>query len=126
MTDNETRILFPSTASVLAKYAKSHQIDYRVEEVRSGDGAMLHWMGDRKAKKVILYFHGMTCPLENGPCSSFNRVRETKAASAVGGGYGLPASEGHPAFLMQCLERLAETGKIVVAAFLEYGMYKIF
>ncbi len=80
----------------------------------------------RKAKKVILYFHGMTCPLENGPCSSFNRVRETKAASAVGGGYGLPASEGHPAFLMQCLERLAETGKIVVAAFLEYVMYKIF
>lgn len=51
--------LLPPTATVLAKYAKSNRVAYRVEEVRDGEGAKLHWMGDLEAKKVILYFHGV-------------------------------------------------------------------
>jgi hypothetical protein len=44
--------------------------------------------------------------------------------SPLGGGYAISASDGHPAFIMQCLKRLAETGQDVVATVLEYGAFE--
>jgi len=71
-------------------------VKWEAEDVPDGQGGRLHWVGDRAAKKVILYYHG--------------------------GGFGLPMFNGNMTFFVQCQQKLAEKGKNVVLAFLEYGL----
>ena len=46
------------TAEVITEEAKKLDIPHFVEDVPAGKGARIHWLGDRSAKKVLLYFHG--------------------------------------------------------------------
>ena len=47
----------PSTDVVIKAHCKKHKLQLESETVKYGD--TIHWIGDRKAKKVLLYFYGM-------------------------------------------------------------------
>jgi len=46
------------TAQRIENDAKELGVKWEAEDVPDGQGARIHWVGDRAAKKVILYFHG--------------------------------------------------------------------
>ena len=46
------------TAQVIQEGAQKLQLENFVEEVPKGQGARIHWLGQRTAKNVLLYFHG--------------------------------------------------------------------
>lgn len=74
----------------------------------------LHWIGNRSAQKVIIYFHGMGQ-------SQHEVVLPADYCGNLGGGFALPAIRGHVAFLHQCQTRLRSSGQDVLIAFHEYG-----
>src|ERR1700677_195328 len=46
------------TAQIIPAQASELGVRWEVEDVPDGRGGKLHWVGDRSAKKVLLYFHG--------------------------------------------------------------------
>jgi hypothetical protein len=59
------------TAQRIPLQAKELGVEWEAEDVPSGQGGRIHWVGDRAAKKVILYFHGVFpfVPTGSGLCS---------------------------------------------------------
>jgi hypothetical protein len=53
-----TRANATPTAQLIPAQAQELGVKWEVEDVPDGQGGRLHWVGDRAAKKVILYFHG--------------------------------------------------------------------
>lgn len=45
-------------AVVIPKTGGKLGLEHQIDDVPNSDGAKIHWLGDRSAKKVILYFHG--------------------------------------------------------------------
>jgi hypothetical protein len=64
----EFRTAFKSTAEAKAASVPTRKvipaqceqlgIPDHIEEVPDGAGSYLHWIGDRSARNVVLYFHG--------------------------------------------------------------------
>jgi hypothetical protein len=48
----------PPTGQTISVQAQMLNLDHSIEEVPGGKGARLHWLGNRSAEKIILYFHG--------------------------------------------------------------------
>jgi hypothetical protein len=46
------------TAKIVPDEAQKLGVDHYVEDIPNSQGARLHWLGNRAAKKVLLYFHG--------------------------------------------------------------------
>jgi hypothetical protein len=99
------------TGRVIEDHAKARKVEHHAEEVPNSDGARLHWLGDRSADKVILYFHGRYVLILQRTCSQIE----------PGGGFALPAFEGHLIFLNQCVEHMFSAGQNTIVAFLEYS-----
>lgn len=49
---------FESTGVVIAKGCDNLNVAHHVEDIPNSNGAKLHFAGDIKSEKVILYFHG--------------------------------------------------------------------
>jgi len=63
--------ILPRTDVVASTQAKEHGLHYAVEHVPNGNGAKIHWLGDRSSSKAILYFHGISAwagALNISPC----------------------------------------------------------
>jgi hypothetical protein len=56
--NSQARAASIPTAERISAQAKELGEKWAVEDVPDGRGGKLHWVGDRAAKKVILYFHG--------------------------------------------------------------------
>lgn len=54
----EFKATIPVTADQVPAEAQKLGVEHHVEDVPNADGARLHWIGDRAALNVILYFHG--------------------------------------------------------------------
>lgn len=50
----------PPTAATVEAKAKDLKLDHEVEEIPKSDGARVHWLGDRTARKVWVYLHGQS------------------------------------------------------------------
>lgn len=110
------------TARFIPTQAKQLDVKWEVEDVRDGQGGRIHWVGDRSAKKVILYFHGDYLPTRTYFGFPIGKLLDSNAKTLrLGGGYGLPIFPGNMIFFVQSQQKLAEKGKNVVLAFLEYG-----
>ena len=48
----------PPTADIIPQQAKQLELAHTVDDIPNGQGARLHWLGNTKPDKVILYFHG--------------------------------------------------------------------
>ena len=46
------------TAKIVPDEARKLGVDHYVEDIPESQSARLHWLGNREAKKVLLYFHG--------------------------------------------------------------------
>ena len=46
------------TAKIIPALCQELGLPAHVEDVPNGAGGKLHWMGNRSAKKIILYVHG--------------------------------------------------------------------
>jgi hypothetical protein len=46
------------TAQVITEEAQKLNLEHSIEDIPAGRGARIHWLGDRSAKRVLLYFHG--------------------------------------------------------------------
>lgn len=59
LTDSATiKAVSIPTARRIENDAKELGVRWEAEDVPDGQGGRIHWVGDRAAKKVILYFHG--------------------------------------------------------------------
>ncbi|EXJ92458.1 hypothetical protein A1O3_01009 [Capronia epimyces CBS 606.96] len=85
------------TGELIPKEAQKLHLQHEVEDVPAGRGARIHWLGDRSASKVLLYFHG--------------------------GGFCFPPLKGHVRFWNESLKALNPKSDFVIAA-LEYGLTK--
>jgi len=54
----EAQAAMTGTGQTIQEEAQKLKIEHYVEEIPKGRNARLHWLGDRSAKKVLLYFHG--------------------------------------------------------------------
>lgn len=70
------------TADLIAKEAKKLGLQHEVQDIPSGRGARIHWLGDRSAKRVLLYFHGedrkiqsITTPYQQSQVAGFASPR---------------------------------------------------
>ncbi|SMQ56000.1 unnamed protein product [Zymoseptoria tritici ST99CH_1A5] len=87
----------PPTAQVITETCKQIGIKHYVEDIpHSTRQARLHWLGDRQAEKTVLYFHG--------------------------GGFGVPAFEGHVKFVGKTIEKVKQNGVDLNVAMLEYAL----
>jgi len=50
--------LFPSTEDVYTAWVKKHKLPVVIEDLPDSEDAKLFWIGDKAAKKVVLYMHG--------------------------------------------------------------------
>lgn len=48
------------TATVIPARAEKLGLAHSVDDVPDSDGARIHWVGDRHAQRVILYYHGQS------------------------------------------------------------------
>ncbi|KJX92832.1 hypothetical protein TI39_contig5820g00004 [Zymoseptoria brevis] len=87
----------PPTAQVVTETCKQIGIKHFVEDIpHSTRQARLHWLGNREAEKTVLYFHG--------------------------GGFGVPAFEGHVKFVGKTIEKVKQNGVDLNVAMLEYAL----
>ncbi|KAL2827660.1 lipase/thioesterase family protein [Aspergillus pseudoustus] len=88
----QLQAISPSTAEV---YASLTDLDSK-QSVSLGAGAIGHWIGPSEARSVLLWFHG--------------------------GGFALPASHGHFAFLNGLREKARQSGTELSVLVLEYTL----
>lgn len=62
------------TATTVEARAKDLKLDHEVEEVPNSDGARVHWLGDRTAKKVWVYLHGQLLLIYRTKCFIFTHI----------------------------------------------------
>ncbi|KAF1999871.1 alpha/beta-hydrolase [Amniculicola lignicola CBS 123094] len=90
----QDRYLNPLTTPTYLKYCKDNGIT--PDSITLPSGVQAHWLGDRSAKKTILYFHG--------------------------GGYVLPMGPGHLAVLQDIRKTLEAAGSPTSILILAYSL----
>jgi hypothetical protein len=82
------------------------------------DGTQAHWIGNPKAEKLILNFHGTSLLAVT---SSTSQARLLTGVE-TGGGYVLPAVPAQFEFVFQIMDMLKSKGKNAACLFLSYGI----
>ncbi|KAK6543736.1 hypothetical protein TWF694_000470 [Orbilia ellipsospora] len=90
----QINLLSGPTAVGIYKFAKQLNVNVTTDELPHG--ARIHWWGEKKGQRVILYIHG--------------------------GGYNLPIGEQHTGFMHRTKEVLKKNGIEVDVAILEYSL----
>ncbi|PLB43513.1 alpha/beta hydrolase fold protein [Aspergillus steynii IBT 23096] len=86
--------VYPPTKSAYETFMKSKGIE--PESVTLNDGATAHWIGNKNAKNVVVYYHG--------------------------GGFVIPAADGHFEFFTSLVARLNAANHDVAIFFLAYTL----
>ncbi|KAK2628446.1 hypothetical protein QTJ16_001549 [Diplocarpon rosae] len=76
------------------------------------DGTKAHWIGKKRAEKLVINFHGALAFIYLPLLSAFH----------LGGGYVLPASEHMVEFMFQVVDVLNNRGKDAACLFLAYDL----
>ncbi|KXG51707.1 Alpha/beta hydrolase fold-3 [Penicillium griseofulvum] len=97
LTATQMQYILPSDLKIYERYSKS--TGKVPESVQLGDGALGHWVGDKNADNVIIWYHG--------------------------GGFGLPANMGYFKFYAQLVRDLKASGKSVAVFSLTYTLAPI-
>ncbi|KAJ5772762.1 Alpha/beta hydrolase fold-3 [Penicillium paradoxum] len=97
LSPSQMQYILPSSHKIYELYLK--KTGGRPESVELGDGALGHWLGDRNADNVLIWFHG--------------------------GGFGLPAHMGYWKFYAQLVRDLKASGKSVAVFGITYTLAPI-
>ncbi|CEJ61738.1 hypothetical protein PMG11_10260 [Penicillium brasilianum] len=90
----QMQAILPPTNKIYEQYVK--KIGVKPQSVDLGHGALGHWVGDRDATNVLIWFHG--------------------------GGFGLPANMGYYKFYAHVIADLQRAGKSVAVFSLTYTL----
>lgn len=55
----DLQTILPSTIETYKAWVSSHNAAYTVDVLAADNSTRLLWIGPRKAKNVVLFFHGM-------------------------------------------------------------------
>ncbi|KAI5306465.1 hypothetical protein KEM56_000780 [Ascosphaera pollenicola] len=105
--------LFGYTDHVYQVFAKKQK--FEPDTVALKEGGLGHWIGNKNAKNVIIYFHGMWTMIHIIDQSVLTHL-------VIGGGYGSPATIGHFYHLWDIMNELNSAGKDVCVFFVTYGL----
>ncbi|KAJ5419989.1 hypothetical protein N7465_002508 [Penicillium sp. CMV-2018d] len=97
LTTSQMQYILPPSHKIYEQHSK--KTGRLPESVALGDGALGHWVGDRNADNVIVWYHG--------------------------GGFALPANMGYFKFYAQLLRDLRASGKSVAIFSLTYTLAPI-
>ncbi|CAI7639710.1 unnamed protein product [Penicillium glandicola] len=97
LTTSQMQYILPPSHKIYEQHSK--KTGRLPESVDLGNGALGHWVGDRDADNVIVWFHG--------------------------GGFGLPANMGYFKFYAQLVRDLKASGKSVAVFSLTYTLAPI-
>ncbi|KAJ5923113.1 hypothetical protein N7516_010816 [Penicillium verrucosum] len=97
LSTSQLQYILPPSHKIYEQHSK--KTGRLPESVELGDGALGHWVGDRNADNVIVWFHG--------------------------GGFALPANMGYFKFYAQLLRDLRASGKSVAVFSLTYTLAPI-
>ncbi|KAJ5298055.1 hypothetical protein N7508_008304 [Penicillium antarcticum] len=97
LTPSQLQYVSPPSHKIYEIYTK--KTGAPAQSVELGNGALGHWVGDRNADNVLVWYHG--------------------------GGFGLPASMGHFKFYAQLIADLKAQGKSVAVFSLTYTLSPI-
>ncbi|RDW89463.1 hypothetical protein BP6252_01495 [Coleophoma cylindrospora] len=94
LSPRQQHYMFPNTDSAYEEVCKARKVTPQSEVLE--DGTKAHWIGDKKADKLIINFHG--------------------------GGYVMPAGPGMIEFMFRIVDMLSAQGKSVAVLFLAYDL----
>ncbi|KAM5456179.1 hypothetical protein MaudCBS49596_001200 [Microsporum audouinii] len=94
MSIRQLRFMYPSTAQAYELYARGR--DIKPQTVQLEHGAQGHWLGEKDAKNVVIYYHG--------------------------GGFALPAYPAYFQLYSALLKQLNAAGKDAAFFFLSYTL----
>ncbi|KAJ6130968.1 hypothetical protein N7523_001428 [Penicillium sp. IBT 18751x] len=94
LTPSQMQYILPPSDKIYEQYAKKHRI--QAQSVELGYGALGHWIGDRNATNVLVWYHG--------------------------GGFGLPANMGYFKFYAHVVRDLERAGKSIAIFSLTYTL----
>ncbi|RDW70171.1 hypothetical protein BP5796_08568 [Coleophoma crateriformis] len=94
LSARQQHYILPNTESVYEAACKARKVAPQSEVLE--DGTKAHWIGDKKAEKLIINFHG--------------------------GGYVMPAGPGMVEFMFRVVDTLSSQGKSVAVLFLAYDL----
>lgn len=113
MTLAQTRLTNKSTTEAYYEYAKLNK--FAAESIDLPNGVQAHWLGDKNAATTLVYFHGIDV------LRIFNKKTITNE-SHKGGGYVVPASENHCAYVHSLITEMSDAGSAVSALILAYTL----
>ncbi|KAI1967634.1 hypothetical protein LOZ53_003631 [Ophidiomyces ophidiicola] len=111
--DKDPRAIKPATSSVYKDFAKANA--FTPQTVDLVDGSQGHWIGNKDAKNVVVYFHG-TLPF----ILFYHSIKLT--GIPIGGGFALSAYPAHFQFFREILDGLNASGKDVAFFVLSYSL----
>lgn len=91
------------------------------DTVELGENALGHWIGDKKADNVLIFFHGMINQSGVRALLLFDDFPYL-TARIPGGGYALPATEGYFQFYAKLIEDMRKEGKSLCVFALTYTL----
>jgi len=112
LTPAQMQYAVPSSDKVYEQYARKARV--QAQTVQLENGALGHWIGDRNAKNVMIWYHGeFQFP---------DSVESTNSGVLTGGGFGLPANMGYFKFYAQLVQTLARSNKSLAVFCLTYTL----
>ena len=80
------QVLFPSTEDVYKAWVKKKNVPLVVDDLPDAEGGKLYWIGNKDAKKVVLYMHsgGFSLALSEAACDLWwYIIRQVKKDTGV-------------------------------------------
>ncbi|KAJ5131652.1 hypothetical protein N7448_005810 [Penicillium atrosanguineum] len=111
LTPSQMQYILPSSDKIYERYAKKNHI--QAQSVELGYGALGHWVGDRNATNVLVWYHGK---------HRLSKQRSESIAHYAGGGFGLPANMGYFKFYAHVIRDLQRAGKSIAVFGLTYTL----
>lgn len=103
----------PTTNKIYDQYIKkTRQLP---DTVNLGNGALGHWVGDKNAENVLVWYHGKIL-------ISNTRIGQHANNSTTGGGFSLPANLGYFNFFARIIEDMRKAGKSICVFSLTYTL----
>ncbi|EGX96227.1 lipase/thioesterase [Cordyceps militaris CM01] len=104
LTPLQLQLVSPNTDIIYNTYARARKL--KPETVALAHGAKGHWVGNKNATNVLIWYHGRSLIAFAGK----TRIYEPRANTIPGGGFCLPANIGYFKLFERLLKEVNATG----------------
>ncbi|EEP79611.1 conserved hypothetical protein [Uncinocarpus reesii 1704] len=114
LSTRQNQALNPPTNGVYDQYVKQKGMESQTVELEHG--GLGHWIGNKDAKNVLIYFHGMSNTL------SWDRFKAHANTVYEGGGFAVAANPVYFQLLHEIMDKLNAAGKDIAVFMLTYTL----